>query len=160
MKDRNIVQMREEKRTQRGAKEERTISCLFLTCFPRNKCAHFMWLWAVGHSSQCCLSWLEPPVAVKCSAFCLRPPFLPALVGLINIVIQTQVSISRCSPFVIERSFEGGGREDVEYGRKGKASCCLMSGLLIQKRPGNDCLCSGWSYQLHPLLQRRERERN
>ncbi len=60
-------------------------------------------------------------MAVKCSAFCLRPPFLPALVGLINIVIQTQVSISRCSPFVIERSFEGGGREDVEIWEKRKS---------------------------------------
>ncbi len=82
-------------------------------------------------------------MVVKCSAFCLRPPFLPALVRLINIVIQTRVSISRCSPFVIEQFFDGGGRKDGEHRKKGKASCCLMSGLLIQKKPGNDCLCLG-----------------
>lgn len=67
--------------------------------------------------------------------FCLlfKTAVLPALVGLINIVIQSQASISRCSAFVIERAFEGGGRKEGERKRKEKASCCLMSGLLIQK---------------------------
>lgn len=49
--------------------------------------------------------------------FCLlfKTAVLQALVGLINIVIQTQASISRCSAFVIERSFEGGGRKEGEW---------------------------------------------
>lgn len=124
--------MREKRTHKRELKKSKPSHAYFRHVFPGTNVPLYVIM-----SSGTQLSML--PLLIGASrggkVFCLlfKTAVPPALVGLINIVIQSRASISRCSAFVIERSFEGGGRKEGECRRKEKASCCLMSGLLIQK---------------------------